>query len=154
MLSFYNLLESESSSDWTSNYMPHTRYVMSWDRTERVLRFYMFGKDSASAYVLRHQMSTVLEFQTRGRQGFRGSDEEFEGQSMSISDWGTYMRFGTYKYWRESCQGSGNWAYSGSKNYPNVWSISTVCFISSWINYVISWKYSHTDYSILSKIKM
>ena len=42
---------------------------------------------------------------------FGGSDDEFEGQSMLISDWGTYMRFGTYKYWRESCQGSRNRAY-------------------------------------------
>ena len=85
--------------------------VMSWDRTESVPRFHMFGEDSASAYVLHHQMSTVLEFWMRDRRGFGGSDEEFEGQSMSISDWGTYMRFGMYKYRRESCQGSGNWAY-------------------------------------------
>ena len=46
----------------------------------------MFGKDSASAYVLCHQMSTVLEFWARDRRGFGGSDDEFEGQSMSISD--------------------------------------------------------------------
>ena len=31
-------------------------------------------------------------------QGFRGSDEEFKGQSMAVSDWGTYMKFGTYIY--------------------------------------------------------
>ena len=84
---------------------------MSWDGTEGVPRFYRFDEDSASAYVLHHQTSTVLEFQTRDRWRFRGSDEEFKGQSMSISDWGTYMRFGMYKYWRESCQGSRNRAY-------------------------------------------
>ena len=61
-------------------------HVMSWGRTEGVLRFYIFGEDSASAYVLCHQTSTVLEFQARDRRGFRGSDGEFEGQSMSISD--------------------------------------------------------------------
>ena len=51
---------------------------MSWDGTEGILRFYMFGEDSASAYVLYHQTSTVLEFlderQTkvqRFRQGVR-----------------------------------------------------------------------------------
>ena len=60
--------------------------VMSWGWTEGVLRFYIFGKDSASAYVLCHQMSTVLEFRVRGRGGFGGSDSEFEEQSMSISD--------------------------------------------------------------------
>ena len=37
-------------------------------------RFYIFGEDLASAYVLHHQMSTVLEFQARGRQRFGGSD--------------------------------------------------------------------------------
>ena len=46
----------------------------------------MFSEDSASAYVLRHQTSTVLEFWARDRQRFGGSDSEFEGQSMSISD--------------------------------------------------------------------
>ena len=60
--------------------------VMSWDGTEGVPRFYRFSKDSASAYVLHHQMSTVLEFRARGRRGFRGSDEEFKRQSMLISD--------------------------------------------------------------------
>ena len=60
--------------------------VMSWGWTEGILRFYIFGEDLASAYVLRHQVSTVLEFQARGRQGFGGLDGEFEGQSMSISD--------------------------------------------------------------------
>ena len=60
--------------------------VMSWGRTEGVPRFYIFGKDSASAYVLRHQTSTVLEFQARDRRAFGGSDGEFEGQSMLISD--------------------------------------------------------------------
>ena len=60
--------------------------VMSWGRTEGVPRFYIFGEDSASAYVLRHQTSTVLEFQARDRRGFGRSDGEFEGQSMSISD--------------------------------------------------------------------
>ena len=60
--------------------------VMSWGWTEGVPRFYIFGEDSASAYVLRHQTSTVLEFQARDRRGFGGSDGEFEGQSMSISD--------------------------------------------------------------------
>ena len=59
---------------------------MSWGRTEGIPRFYIFGKDSASVYVLHHQTSTVLEFRARGRQGFGGSDGEFEGQSMSISD--------------------------------------------------------------------
>ena len=60
--------------------------VMSWGRTEGVPRFYIFGEDSASAYVLRHQTSIVLEFQARDRRGFGGLDDEFEGQSMSISD--------------------------------------------------------------------
>ena len=64
----------------------YTLAVMSWDGTEGVPRFYMFGEDSASAYVLRHQTSTVLKFWARDRQGFRGLDEEFEGQSMLISD--------------------------------------------------------------------
>ena len=41
--------------------------VMSWGRTEDIPRFYIFGEDSASAYVLRHQTSTVLEFQARDR---------------------------------------------------------------------------------------
>ena len=59
--------------------------VMSWGQTKGVLRFYIFGEDSASAYVLCHQTSTVLEFQVRDRRGFGGSDGEFEGQSMSIS---------------------------------------------------------------------
>ena len=59
---------------------------MSWGQTEDVPRFYIFGEDSASAYVLRQQTSTVLEFQAGDRRGFRGSDDEFEGQSMSISD--------------------------------------------------------------------
>ena len=49
--------------------------VMSWGRTEGILRFYMFGEDSASAYVLCHQMSTVLEFWARDRRGFGGSDD-------------------------------------------------------------------------------
>ena len=75
--------------------------VMSWGRTEGVPRFYIFGEDLASAYVLRHQTSTVLEFQARDRRGFRGSDGESEGQSMSISDWRAYMRIRTYKYQRE-----------------------------------------------------
>ena len=87
--------------------------VMSWDRKEGVPRFYMFGEDSASANVLCHQTSTVLEFWARDRRGFRGLDKEFKGQSMSISDWGTYMRFGTYMNQRGSCQGSENWAYIG-----------------------------------------
>ena len=60
--------------------------VMSWNGTEGIPRFYIFGKDLASAYVLRHQMSTVLRFQMRDRRRFGGSDEEFKGQSMSISD--------------------------------------------------------------------
>ena len=59
---------------------------MSWGQTESVPRFYIFGEDSASAYVLHHQTSTVLEFQARDRQVFGGLDSEFEGQSMSISD--------------------------------------------------------------------
>ena len=54
---------------------------------------------------------TVLKSQARDRWGFGGSDEEFEGQSMSISDWGTYMRFGMYMYRRGSCQGNENQAY-------------------------------------------
>ena len=60
--------------------------VMSWGQTEGVSGFYMFGEDSASAYVLHHQTSTVLEFWARDRRGFGGSDGEFEGQSMLISD--------------------------------------------------------------------
>ena len=60
--------------------------VMSWGRTEGVPRFYIFGEDSASAYVLHHQTSTVLEFQVRDRRGFGGLDGESEGQSMLISD--------------------------------------------------------------------
>ena len=60
--------------------------VMSWGQTERIPRFYMFGEASASAYVLCHQTSTVLEFWARDRRRFGGSDGEFEGQSMSISD--------------------------------------------------------------------
>ena len=39
----------------------------------------MFGEDLASAYVLCHQASTVLEFWARDRQGFGGLDEKFEG---------------------------------------------------------------------------
>ena len=84
---------------------------MIWGRTEGIPRFYIFSEDSASAYVLRHQTSTVLKFWARDRQGFRGLDDEFKGQSMSISDRGTYMRFGMYKYRRGSCQGSRNRAY-------------------------------------------
>ena len=57
-----------------------------------------------------HQTSTVLEFQTRDRWGFGGLDKEFEGQSMSISDWGAYMRIGMYKYQR-IYQGNKDWAY-------------------------------------------
>ena len=87
--------------DSLQNIVLQTDLVMSWGRTEGVPRFYIFGEDSASAYVLRHQTSTVLEFWARDRRGFRGSDGEFEGQSMSISDWGAYMRIGTYKYQRE-----------------------------------------------------
>ena len=60
--------------------------VMSWGWTEGVPRFYIFGEDSASAYVLHYQTSTVLKFWARGRRGLGGSDGEFEGQSMSISD--------------------------------------------------------------------
>ena len=60
--------------------------VMSWGRTEGVPRFYIFSKDSASAYVLRHQTSTVLEFRASDRRGFGGLEGEFEGHSMSISD--------------------------------------------------------------------
>ena len=45
----------------------------------------MFGKDLASAYVLHHQMSTVLKF----RMWFRGSDSEFEGQCMGTVYEGT-----------------------------------------------------------------
>ena len=41
--------------------------VMSWDETEGALRFYMFGEDLASAYVLCHQTSIVLEFWVRDR---------------------------------------------------------------------------------------
>ena len=87
----------------------HSCYELGW--TKGVPRFYMFSEDLASAYMLRHQMSTVLKFQARDRRRFGGLDEEFEGQSMSISDWETYMRFGMYKYWRESCQGNENWAH-------------------------------------------
>ena len=42
---------------------------------------------------------------------FGGSDDEFEGQSMSISDWGTYMKFGTYLYQDRAYQGNKDWAY-------------------------------------------
>ena len=48
--------------------------VMNWGRTEGVPRFYIFGEDLASAYVLRHQMSTVLEFWARDRRRFGGSE--------------------------------------------------------------------------------
>ena len=57
---------------------------MSWGRTEGVPRFYIFGEDSASAYVLRHQTSTVLEFQARDRRGFGGSDGECFGTRETI----------------------------------------------------------------------
>ena len=60
--------------------------VMSWGWTEGIPRFYVFSEDSASAYVLHHQTSTVLKFWARDGRGFGGSDNEFEGQSMSISD--------------------------------------------------------------------
>ena len=60
--------------------------VMSWGQTEGIPRFYMFGEDLASAYVLCHQTSTVLELWVRDRRRFGGLDGEFEGQSMSISD--------------------------------------------------------------------
>ena len=40
------------------------------------------------------------------RNGFGGSDDEFEGQSMLISDWGTYMKFGTYIYQERAYQGN------------------------------------------------
>ena len=53
--------------------------VMSWDGIEGIPRLCIFGEDSASAYVLCHQTSTVFEFQTRDRQGFGGLDKEFEG---------------------------------------------------------------------------
>ena len=43
--------------------------------------------------------------------GFGGSDDEFEGQSMSISDWGTYMKFRTYLYQGRAYQGNEDWAY-------------------------------------------
>ena len=46
--------------------------VMSWGWTEGIPRFYILGEDLASAYVLRHQMSTVLEFWARGRRGLGG----------------------------------------------------------------------------------
>ena len=58
---------------------------MSWDGTEGVPRFYMFSEDSASAYVLRHQTSTVLEFWVRDR-GFGGLDGEFEGQCFGTHE--------------------------------------------------------------------
>ena len=40
------------------------------------------------------------------RDGFGGSDDEFEGQSMLISDWGTYMKFRMYLYWERAYQGN------------------------------------------------
>ena len=43
------------------------------------------------------------------RWGFRGLDEEFEGQSMLISDWGMYMRFEMYMYQKRTYQGNENW---------------------------------------------
>ena len=88
-LPFIELSTTRLYTKYLNNQMQQTvvsMCVMSWDRTEGVPRFYMFGEDSASAYVLRHHMSTVLEFQTKDRQGFGSSDEEFEGQSMLISD--------------------------------------------------------------------
>ena len=80
-----NRTESISAQTDACN-TPGIATVMSWGRTEGIPRFYIFGEDSASAYVLRHQTSTVLEFQARDRRGFRGLDDEFEGQSMLISD--------------------------------------------------------------------
>ena len=59
---------------------------MSWGTDRGRTEVLYFGEDSASAYVLHHQMSTVLEFWARDRRGFGGSDGEFEGQSMLISD--------------------------------------------------------------------
>ena len=38
-------------------------------------------------------------------EGFRGLDDEFEGQSMSISDWGAYMKFGNMKRGGEQSSG-------------------------------------------------
>ena len=83
----------------TSNICMETLYLL-WAETgtESTSRCWMFSKDLASAYVLCHQTSSVLIFQMRVRWGFRGSDKEFEEQSMLISDWRTY-------------QGSENWAY-------------------------------------------
>ena len=46
--------------------------------------------------------------------GFGGSDDEFEGQSMSISDWGTYMKFGTYLYRERHIRVTGIRHVSGS----------------------------------------
>ena len=37
------------------------------------------------------------------RNRFRGLGDEFEGQSMLISNWGTYMKFGTYLYRERAC---------------------------------------------------
>ena len=38
-------------------------------------------------------------------------DEEFRGQSMSISDWGTYMWFVTCMYQKRTYQGNENQAF-------------------------------------------
>ena len=43
--------------------------------------------------------------------GFGGLDEEFGGQPMLISDWGTYMKFGMYIYRKRAYQGNKDWAY-------------------------------------------
>ena len=40
------------------------------------------------------------------RNGFGGPDDEFKGQSMSISDWRTYMKSGTYLCQDRAYQGN------------------------------------------------
>ena len=74
--------------------------------TRRGLRAYRGARCSARTWLqlmccaTRHLMSSIFG------NGFGGSDDEFEGQSMSISDWGTYMKFGTYSYWEGAYQGN------------------------------------------------
>ena len=43
--------------------------------------------------------------------GFGGSDDEFEGQSILISDWGMYMKFGMYLYRERAYQGNEDRVY-------------------------------------------
>ena len=44
-------------------------------------------------------------------EGFGGTDDEFKGQSILISDWGTYMKFRMYLYQERAYQGNKDRAY-------------------------------------------